>query len=107
MTFRLQSIGCEAVKKILILTADFGYGLRMARPAPWTSQTPWMIHEPPPSGGAGVLAQTPLAVLESVSHWLEKGWQLFLQYAERESRPGRPRAAYEAAELIWASAEPQ
>jgi 1,2-diacylglycerol 3-beta-galactosyltransferase len=55
------------------------------------------------SGGAGVLAPSPLAVLESVAHWLEKDRQLYLQYADRARRLGRPRAATEAAKLIWAA----
>ena len=54
------------------------------------------------AGGAGVLAQDSEAVLETVCHWLENDRRLYHKQAGRARQLGRPRAAFEAAELIWA-----
>ena len=54
-------------------------------------------------GGAGELAASPLEVLEIMCHWLMDGGMRLAQRAEHARRLGRPRAAYEAAELIWAA----
>jgi 1,2-diacylglycerol 3-beta-galactosyltransferase len=54
--------------------------------------------------GAGELVRTPVQVLEVMCHWLLDKRQLLLQYAENAQRVGRPRSAYDAAELAWASA---
>ncbi len=54
------------------------------------------------AGGAGVLAQDSQAVLEAVCHWLESDRRLYHEQASRARQLGRPRATFEAAELIWA-----
>ena len=55
-------------------------------------------------GGAGEWARDPLQALEILCHWLEKGGQGLAQCAANARRLGRPRAAYEVAELAWAAA---
>jgi 1,2-diacylglycerol 3-beta-galactosyltransferase len=55
-------------------------------------------------GGAGELAQNPLDGLETVCHWLARGGALLAQRAQNAKRLGRPRAAYDVAELAWAAA---
>ncbi len=55
-------------------------------------------------GGAGELAQSPIEGLESMCHWLANGGTLLAQRAENARRLGRPRAAYDVAELAWAAA---
>jgi 1,2-diacylglycerol 3-beta-galactosyltransferase len=59
------------------------------------------------SGNAGVLAYNPTDVLEAISHWLEKDRVRYEQQARNAHRLGRPRAAFDAAELIWALASSQ
>lgn len=56
------------------------------------------------SSQAGDLVQDPIEVLEVMRHWLEKGQTLYQWRAKNARHLGRPRAAYDAAELIWAAA---
>jgi len=56
------------------------------------------------SGNAGDLARDPIEVLEVMCHWLEKGKELYKSRGKNARRLGRPRAAYDVAELIWAMA---
>lgn len=56
------------------------------------------------SGNAGVLASNPTEVLEAVCHWLEKDRLRYQQQVQNARQLGRPRAAFDAAELIWALA---
>jgi 1,2-diacylglycerol 3-beta-galactosyltransferase len=56
------------------------------------------------SGNAGVLATNPTEVLEAMAHWLEKDRRHYLQQTQNAHRLGRPRAAFDTAELIWALA---
>ena len=56
------------------------------------------------SGNAGVLANDPTEVLEAMAHWLEKDRLQYQQQAENARRLGRPRAAFDIAEQIWALA---
>jgi 1,2-diacylglycerol 3-beta-galactosyltransferase len=56
-------------------------------------------------GGAGELAQDPLAVLEILYHWLDQDAVLLAERAENARKLGRPRAAYEVAAHAWAAAE--
>ncbi len=58
------------------------------------------------SGGAGELAEDPIQVLETMSHWLENDRLLYNQRAENARRLGRPYAAHDVAEHIWAVAHP-
>ncbi len=52
-------------------------------------------------GGAGELANDPIEALESLFHWLDKNRQLLAERARNARSLGNPRAAYEAADLIW------
>jgi 1,2-diacylglycerol 3-beta-galactosyltransferase len=56
-------------------------------------------------GGAGELARQPLDALESLHHWLARGGELLARRAACARRLGRPRAAYDVADLVWAAAE--
>ena len=56
------------------------------------------------SGNAGVLAKYPIEVLEVMCHWLEKDRLRYHQQAQNARRLGRPHAAFDAAEFIWAAA---
>jgi 1,2-diacylglycerol 3-beta-galactosyltransferase len=55
-------------------------------------------------GGAGELAQDPVAALEILYHWLEKDAVLLAERSENARRLGRPRAAHEIAAHAWAAA---
>jgi 1,2-diacylglycerol 3-beta-galactosyltransferase len=54
--------------------------------------------------GAGANAQQPVEALETLHHWLADGGQLLAQSSQNAWRLGRPRAAYEVADLAWAAA---
>jgi 1,2-diacylglycerol 3-beta-galactosyltransferase len=56
-------------------------------------------------GGAGELARQPVDALESLCHWLARGGELLARRAACARRLGRPRAAYDVADLAWAAAE--
>jgi 1,2-diacylglycerol 3-beta-galactosyltransferase len=56
------------------------------------------------AGNAGVLANNPMDVLEAMYHWLEKDRLHYRKQAINAHQLGRPRAAYDAAELAWALA---
>ncbi len=56
------------------------------------------------NGKAGDLARDPVEVLEVMCHWLEKGRELYQFRAKNARQLGRPQAAYEVAELVWAKA---
>jgi hypothetical protein len=51
--------------------------------------------------GAGDLTLEPLELLEGMAHWLAEDGRLYRERAANARRLGRPRAAYEAADLIW------
>ncbi len=56
------------------------------------------------NGNAGDLARDPIEVLEVMCHWLEKGRELY-KFREQNTRHlGRPQAAYDVADLVWAKA---
>lgn len=55
-------------------------------------------------GGAGELAPSPMDGLEIMCHWLAEGGKLLAQRAQNAKNLGRPRAAYDVAELAWAAA---
>ena len=59
------------------------------------------------TGDAGVLASNPTEVLEAMCHWLENDRVHYNLQALNARRLGRPRAAFETAELIWAFASSQ
>jgi 1,2-diacylglycerol 3-beta-galactosyltransferase len=56
------------------------------------------------AGDAGVLAEDPVAVLETVCHWLEHDQRGYLRQAENARRLGHPQAAFEVAKLVWEAA---
>jgi 1,2-diacylglycerol 3-beta-galactosyltransferase len=56
------------------------------------------------AGDAGVLASDPTEVLEAMAHWLENDRRHYRQQAQSARRLGRPRAAFDIAERIWALA---
>jgi 1,2-diacylglycerol 3-beta-galactosyltransferase len=51
--------------------------------------------------GAGDVTLEPLALLETMAHWLKDDRRLFELRAANARRLGKPRAAYDAADLIW------
>ncbi len=55
------------------------------------------------AGNAGILAKDPLEVLEAMCHWLENGRRYYYQQAQNSCLLGRPRAAFDVAECIWAA----
>jgi 1,2-diacylglycerol 3-beta-galactosyltransferase len=56
-------------------------------------------------GGAGDLTQEPIALLETLFHWLEDDGALLRSRAARAQELGRPRAAFRIAELVWKAAQ--
>jgi UDP-N-acetylglucosamine:LPS N-acetylglucosamine transferase len=59
------------------------------------------------SGNAGVLVRDSVEVLETMAHWLEKDRCHYQEQAQNARQLGRPRAAYETADLAWALASPR
>ena len=55
--------------------------------------------------GAGVRAESPAALVAALRRALADGGRPLAQLAECARALGRPRAAFHAAELIWAQAE--
>ena len=55
--------------------------------------------------GAGVRAESPAALADALRRALADGGRLLAHLADRARALGRPRAAFHAAELIWAQAE--
>jgi len=54
-----------------------------------------------------VLAGNPTEVLEAMCHWLENDRVYYDQQALNALRLGRPRAAFDTAELVWSLATSQ
>jgi len=54
--------------------------------------------------GAGELANNPVEALEILFHWLDRNANLLAERARNARSLGHPRAAYEAADLIWDAA---
>jgi 1,2-diacylglycerol 3-beta-galactosyltransferase len=50
---------------------------------------------------AGAYIEKPLRMLETISHWLANDGAMLHTCAENAARLGRPRAAYEVADLVW------
>lgn len=55
--------------------------------------------------GAGELADNPIEVLDIMSHWLQDGGELLARRAHSARNLGRPHAAYDVAEVVWAAAQ--
>jgi 1,2-diacylglycerol 3-beta-galactosyltransferase len=53
--------------------------------------------------GAGEVASDPVSVLETVCHWLEHDGALLAERARAARRIGRPQAAHEVADVVWAA----
>lgn len=51
--------------------------------------------------GAGALARDPVTALEALYHWLDQDGRQLAECAQNAQRLGRPRAAYDIANLIW------
>ncbi len=58
------------------------------------------------NNGAGELADTPIAALEILYHWLEHGGQQLAARARNAQHLGRPHAAYDIADLVWEAISP-
>jgi 1,2-diacylglycerol 3-beta-galactosyltransferase len=56
------------------------------------------------TGGAGILAPHALDVLETLYHWLASDGALLMRHASQARQLGRPRAAYDVADLAWEAA---
>jgi len=55
-------------------------------------------------GEAGELVHNPLEGLETICHWMADGGKLLAKLSQNSKRLGRPRAAYDAADLAWEAA---
>ena len=56
-------------------------------------------------GGAGERAESGIAALEVMCHWLDRDGALLAERARNAHRLGRPHAAHDVAERAWAAAE--
>jgi len=56
------------------------------------------------NGGAGELIEEPLQALETLCHWLLDDGKLLKERAANAAQLGRPRAAYDIADLAWRAA---
>lgn len=56
-------------------------------------------------GGAGEYAHDAIEALEILYHWLANDGALLAERAGNARRLGRPRAAYEIAEVVWSTAQ--
>lgn len=56
-------------------------------------------------GGAGVIAKSPLDVLEHICHWLQAERRELATFAARARQLGKPRAAYDVAVMVLAAAD--
>lgn len=56
------------------------------------------------AGGASELAGSPAEALEIMRRWLDNDGELLAERARHARRLGRPRAAYDVAEQVWAAA---
>jgi UDP-N-acetylglucosamine:LPS N-acetylglucosamine transferase len=56
-------------------------------------------------GGAGERVSDPVDVLVTLYHWLDRRGALLDELTQNAIRLGRPRAAYEIGERVWAMAE--
>lgn len=54
---------------------------------------------------AGLLAESPLHLLEILQHWLMNNGRVLQETAENARRIGRPDSAFLAADLIWKAAQ--
>jgi 1,2-diacylglycerol 3-beta-galactosyltransferase len=53
---------------------------------------------------AGVLVETPMQILETLSHWMADDGLVLKEYAQNACRVGRSNSAFDAVELIWQAA---
>jgi UDP-N-acetylglucosamine:LPS N-acetylglucosamine transferase len=56
-------------------------------------------------GGAAILAESPVMALGTVYHWFVQNGKSLEEQTDHAQQLGRPRAAYDIAEKIWALAE--
>ncbi len=57
------------------------------------------------SNGAGVLTESPVAVLETLAHFMAGDQAVLKQASEAAKRLGRPQAAFDAAAIVWEAAQ--
>ena len=88
----------------LIVTESLASGLPMMLidviPGQETGNAQYVI-----DGGAGGIAHDPIEALEIMCHWLNQGGQQLADQAANARQLGRPRAAYDIAELAWTAAQ--
>ena len=88
----------------LIVTESLASGLPMMLidviPGQETGNAQYVI-----DGGAGRIAHDPIEALEIMCHWLNQGGQQLADQAANARQLGRPRAAYDIAELAWTAAQ--
>jgi len=88
----------------LIVTESLACGLPMfimqVIPGQETGNAQLLIEE-----GAADMTLEPLELLEAMAHWLADDGRLYQQRKANAQRLGRPKAAYDAAGLIWNLAE--
>ena len=56
------------------------------------------------NNGAGEFANSPVKVLETLSHWFMNDQALLKERSKNAGRIGKPRAAFEIADMIWEAA---
>jgi UDP-N-acetylglucosamine:LPS N-acetylglucosamine transferase len=87
----------------LIVTESLACGLPMfimqIIPGQETGNAQYMVDE-----GAGDVTLTPPDLLQAMAHWMTADRALYTERAANARRLGRPEAAYDAADLIWALA---
>lgn len=84
----------------LIITESLACGLPLIImkiiPGQETGNAQYIVEQ-----GAGDVALEPLAFLETMAHWMADDRRVYRERAANAVRLGRPRAAIDAAELIW------
>lgn len=87
----------------LIVTESLACGLPMILidviPGQETGNAQYVI-----AYGAGAMAATPTNILELLCHWMMNNGQQFKRAAENARAIGKPRSAYDAAEIIYHAA---
>lgn len=88
----------------LIVTESLACGLPMMLinviPGQETGNMEYVVRN-----GAGILANDPMSVLESLAHFTSIGMKSLEEAAAAAKKLGCPQAAYEAADIIWQTAQ--
>ena len=92
-----QTTACQNIEKpFVVLGHDV---VRSMFSMPWEFKAEDII-----AGGASERAGSPAEALEIMQRWLDNSGELLVERARHARGLGRPRAAYEVAELAWAAA---